>query len=208
MEIRAIIVLGVASMIPEIKGDDVIICADSRLIPAMEAGAPIHHLVGDMDSISEEVINKIDRSKTNIHRFPREKDMSDGEIAIRLAMEIGASSIIITGGKDGRSDHLLSTYYLPYLVGGDIDIEIFMGDDRSILLRAPKEIMLRTSSSVVSLVPVKGDCLVSTRGLKWELKNELLRFGSTRGIHNEAVLDVLTIICTKGDLLVILSDGP
>ena len=82
-----------------------------------------NYIVGDFDSVKKE-IGDYYRNETNvpIREFNPVKDASDTEIAIRLAMTLGASEIYILGATGGRIDHLwanVQTLTIPFKAGGD-----------------------------------------------------------------------------------------
>ena len=65
------------------------------------------YIVGDFDSVKKE-IGDYYRNETQvpIREYVPAKDASDTEIAIRLAMTLGCSELIILGATGGRIDHL------------------------------------------------------------------------------------------------------
>ncbi|MGA1820687.1 MAG: thiamine diphosphokinase [Thermoplasmatota archaeon] len=186
-------------------GADIVICADSGYVAALDSGIEVDHLVGDMDSIPPEYLLKAEELGVKVLSYPADKDLADGEIALRLALDLGCDEIRIAGGKHGRLDHIISTGLLPLLVPGNVNIEVFIGRDRLYLLRAGSE--LRTGASgIVSIIPIGDDAVVSTKGLKWPLDGETLLPGSTKGIHNEPISETFQIRCEKGRVWVILMD--
>ena len=77
-----------------------IICADGGLLIAREIGLSPDLLIGDYDSMD---IPDID----GIIKLPMEKDMTDTEAAIDLAVFYGATHVTILGGLGGRFDHTM-----------------------------------------------------------------------------------------------------
>lgn len=200
--------LGGASEFPERMEGDLVICADSGFIAAVERSLRVDHLVGDMDSLPPSYLKTAREMGVDIKVYEKDKNLSDGEIALDLALSNGCGKIIISGGKGGRCDHVLSTLFLPFISDQRVDIEIWMDEDRIHLLRAGFKKEFSGDRKIVSIVPSSGGCCVSTEGLKWPLRSERIEAGSTRGIHNEPVSDKFSIECTAGDLFVILSDQP
>ncbi|MGA1792774.1 MAG: thiamine diphosphokinase [Thermoplasmatota archaeon] len=184
---------------------DLVICADSGYAAAFEGGIDVDYIVGDMDSIPQEHLSRAEELGVKVISYPRDKDLTDGEIALRLALDLGCDAVRIAGGKHGRLDHILSTGLLPMIAPGGVDIEIFIGQDRLYLLRAGKELTM-VSSGIVSIIPLCEDSAVSTQGLKWPLKNEILIPGSTKGIHNEPATGKFSVRCEKGRVWVILTE--
>ena len=82
-----------------------------------------NYIVRDFDSVKKE-IGDYYRNETDvpIREFNPVKDASDTEIAIRLAMTLGASEIYILGATGGRIDHLwanVQTLTIPFKAGVD-----------------------------------------------------------------------------------------
>lgn len=63
------------------------------------------YIVGDFDSVDQKIGDYYrNETKVPIREFNPVKDASDTEIAIRLAMTLGASEIYILGATGGRID--------------------------------------------------------------------------------------------------------
>ena len=70
------------------------------------------HLVGDFDTISPEILkNYLDREDIEVHRFNPEKDYTDTDIALKLAIHLTKSET----GKALFLFHLIEIF-LPLLV--------------------------------------------------------------------------------------------
>jgi thiamine pyrophosphokinase len=203
---RAIILLGGAKKIPERRQNDFVICADSGFISAVDYSIKVDHLVGDMDSLPPHYLKIARQMGIDIQVYEKDKDLSDGEIALNLALSKGCRKIVISGGKRGRFDHVLSTLFLPFLSDTDVEIEILMDDDIIHLIRSGTKREFSGKWRKVSIIPITEESTISTNGLKWPLRSEMIRLGSTRGIHNEPISDTFSIECTAGCLFVVLSD--
>jgi thiamine pyrophosphokinase len=205
---RALIILGGASEIPKKRANDIVICADSGFIAAMDHTIEVDHLVGDMDSIPSSYLRTARDHGVEIHEYSTDKERSDGEIAMEMAIDKGYDEIIISGGKDGRFDHVLSTLYLPFLLKDGVDVEIWIDQDRILLLKEGRKESFSGKWKVVTILPLQEGCRVSTEGLKWALRSESIDRGSTRGLHNEPTEDSFSIHCEAGSIFVILSNRP
>ena len=84
--------------------DDIVIAADSGYETARKLKLPVNVLIGDMDSI------KVDLPKSvEVIKLPTEKDVTDTEAAVELALEKGADTLCIVGGIGTRVDHTLAS---------------------------------------------------------------------------------------------------
>ncbi|HCQ89985.1 MAG TPA: thiamine diphosphokinase, partial [Clostridium sp.] len=90
-----------------------IIAADSganclykyRIIPKI--------LLGDFDSIDKEVLNYF-KDKTEILTVPSEKDFTDTELALNMAIDLKAEDIVFLGCTGSRMDHFLGNLCVLY----------------------------------------------------------------------------------------------
>jgi thiamine pyrophosphokinase len=190
----------------KIQDDTVTICADSGILPLIEQGIFPDYLVGDMDSISGDMIELASSKGTEIRTYPMDKDLGDGEIALRLALSKEPDSIEIFGGKCGRSDHVISSIQLLSLIPPDIESSLHLDNDLILLIRGGEERDMRTDHRIISLLPVNTSCIVTIKGLKWEIDHEEISFGSTRCIHNENIDSEFVVSTDKGDIYLIMSD--
>lgn len=107
---------------------------ESHFIIAVDKGMEFlyHHdimpsyIVGDFDSVDREIADYYrDETRIPIREYNPVKDASDTEIAIRLAMTLGCSELLILGATGGRIDHLwanVQTLTVPFRAGIDAKI--------------------------------------------------------------------------------------
>ncbi len=88
----------------ELEEGDIVIAADSGYETAKKLKLPVDVLIGDMDSIKTDLPKNIETIK-----LPTEKDVTDTEAAVELALERGAESLCIIGGLGTRVDHTLAS---------------------------------------------------------------------------------------------------
>jgi thiamine pyrophosphokinase len=171
--------------LPAFDPDAVVIAADSGAVEAERLGLRTDRLVGDLDSAPADVVARLEAAGAAVDRFPADKDASDLELALEAAVDGGAERVVVLGGDGGRLDHLLGTAFLlasERWSGVEIDavlgaalVHVVRGDRR--LTGAPGEL--------ISLFAVGGPANgVTTTGLRWELSDDTLLPGSTRGLSN------------------------
>lgn len=90
----------------EPEENDLIIAADSGYKNAEALGLKVNVLVGDMDSLKHCPTGVPDME---IIRLPEEKDVTDTQAAVEIAIDRGAEGIYIIGGIGSRLDHTLSS---------------------------------------------------------------------------------------------------
>lgn len=189
-----------------LEGADIVIAVDSGAAHLESLKAVPDLLAGDFDSISQADYDSLTARGVKTLCFPVEKDMTDSELAVELAMERGCSTVVLLGALGTRLDHSLSNVYLlkKLLERGvkgiiaDEHNEVYLTDNRITIERE--------AGSKLSLLPLSG-CVkgVTTQGLYYPLKDATLEIGSSWGVSNEFVNETATITITDGLLLVIKS---
>ncbi|MEI6602541.1 MAG: thiamine diphosphokinase [Clostridia bacterium] len=166
-------------------------------------------IIGDFDSISKSTEN--DFSKVEKLVFPPEKDMTDGELALREAVKRGYTEIIFFGSMGGRIDHLLQNIFLLELadsLGAHATIEYDKGT-LELLTENNTEVVFKVAKgNTVSLIPISSIVEgVTTEGLRYSLKNAKIERGSSLGVSNVADINAVnkkvTVSLKKGKMLVI-----
>lgn len=194
--------------LPEGAGEAVVVAADSGVDRALEAGLTVHHVVGDLDSVSRDGLDRAVAGDAALHLHPVMKDATDLELALDLALTFGPARVLVLGGHGGRLDHFWANLALlasaPY---ADVAVQARMGDARVTIVRpGPARIGHLTGSpgDVVSLLPVHGAAVgVTTVDLLYPLCDEELAAGSTRGVSNRFLSSIATVGLTDGVLAAI-----
>jgi len=175
------------------KKDDLVIAADSGLLNAKKLGVTPSILLGDFDSLGE----PDPEDGVTIVRLPVEKDVTDTQAAVDLALEKGAREIVIIGGLSGRLDHTLSVLaILEKLDAMHVHALATNGQNRARFLRNNSTLIARSRFRYLSLIAadpvVKG---VTLEGCKYPLKKaRLVR------THQYAVSNELTGNCALIDV--------
>lgn len=191
-----------ARIVDEIPVADLVVAADSGYDQATRLGIPIDVLVGDLDSLQSTEIP--DHVLVELH--PAYKDATDLELAIELVVRDQPQRLIVAGGGGGRLDHELATAELlcsPRWAGIE-EIDWFSGRARAAVIRG-RRILHGDSEDLITLIPVGGDASgISTVGLRWNLQDESLPAGTTRGVSNLFAGPVADIIVGSGCLLAVM----
>lgn len=189
-----------------IADGSMVVAADSGLDRAVAAGLPVHHVVGDFDSVSPAALAAAEQAGTVIHRHPADKDATDLELAVdlvveRLAPAAGLTQLLVVGPAGGRLDHLLGDVLLltsPRL--GAMEVTARFGPATITVVHPGRERALwGTPGDQVSLLPVHGRVRgVTTRGLRWALVDAELGPGTSRGLSNELLVPVAAVTLDHG----------
>lgn len=185
-----------------------IIAADSGLAAADRLNIELDYIVGDFDSVSETVLQKYRKLSTPIKTFPKEKDKTDTQIAIELALMNHAVHLDIIGATGSRLDHVLANIHL-LLLPMQLKVRASLIDGNNRIYLKQESFTLKKQEQFgdyVSLLPftekVRG---LTLRGFKYPLNQIVLTSGNSLGISNEIVEEEASVEFTEGILLVIES---
>ncbi|QTA82332.1 thiamine pyrophosphokinase [Desulfonema limicola] len=194
-----------------VKPGDYIIAADGGAIHCIGMKIIPDVVIGDFDSLSYETLQTLKKPGTRILSFPAKKDQTDMELAMDYALSQGAEEIIILGALGARWD---MTFANVLLMAKDdysgASIRIIDQYTEIFLIKPGGETELSGSEGdMVSLIPLAGNVLgVTTKGLEYSLDNEILFFGSPRGVSNLMAQKKAVIHINHGILLCILIHKP
>lgn len=192
-------------LVDSIEGD-IIICADggARHLRALNLIPDL--LLGDFDSINKEDYNYYREKDVKILKFPEDKDYTDTELAIEEAFTYGASEITLIGATGGRLDHTLANVFLlKKILEKGIIGKIITGSDELILTKDYARINGNSSDKLTILALDKEVIGVTTVGLLYQLKDETLYCGSSRGVSNSFIANFGEVFVKKGILMIIKS---
>lgn len=191
-------------VIEDLPHDGFNVAADSGLDQALALGLEVDLIVGDMDSVSPEALSAYDGVAIELH--PADKDQTDLELALRAAIRMGVDRIIIVGGSGGRLDHFLANALLISSADfSEVDVEWLTGDARLHVVHGTARLHCAPGRQV-SLLAVHGPARgVQTDGFRWELTDEDLLPGATRGVSNIFEKPVATVSVREGTLLAIMT---
>jgi len=186
------------------SANTVTICADGGYQHAQNLGITPDYIVGDMDS----VVNLPNDSQIQIIKHPTDKAYTDGQLAIKLAAEIGCIELLIFGalnrGESPRFDHILGNISLLKLAQSlGISAKIVEPDCEIILIKNSAQIE-RKNFKYISFLPttstVKG---LTLTGVKFPLHNARITQSDFITMSNEFTAEFATVTVKRGELLAI-----
>ncbi len=193
---------------------DNIIAVDGGLMILHELGWMPTDIVGDFDTVEPELLALYeDRKEVRIRRFNPQKDDTDSEIAVNMAVEYGSRQVDILGASGSRLDHTLGNIRLLgliYQAGKDsFPREAYVYDSHNRIRLVDRECVISKGEAYgkyISLLPftqtVKG---ITLEGFQYPLKDHTMELFQTPtlGISNEIIAAEGKIFCREGVLLVI-----
>jgi thiamine pyrophosphokinase len=189
-----------------IADGDTIVCADGGSLHALALGLSPHVVVGDLDSLPEDIERKLEASGSEIIRKPRQKDQTDLECAVQLCIERGAREIVIMAAFGGRIDQMLANcLLLARPEWRSVRLRIVEDEQEAFLLRGPDRCEIGggagdTLSLLVLDASVEG---VTITGTEWKVSNGRFELGSTRPVSNVITNPPAVVSIESGTCLVV-----
>jgi thiamine pyrophosphokinase len=161
--------------------------------------------VGDFDSVSGDVLEKYKESIVPIETFPLEKDKTDTQIAVEMALSHNAAEIHLIGATGSRLDHTLANLHL-LLFPLEKQVDACLLDSSNKIYLKKESFTLQREKQhgrYVSFLPFHGDVYgLTLEGFKYPLDRIHLAAGESLCISNEIVEEEAVISFTKGILTV------
>lgn len=182
---------------------DKIICADGGSNHAYAMGVTPHTIIGDLDSIEKHVLQHF--STVEVLKYPKEKDFTDTQLAINLALKLNPREIILLGALGKRLDHTLANIFqLTAYIKSNIIFKI-IDSFQELWLMGPGTIEINGfEGEVISLIPITSEVRgITTKGLKYPLKDNNFFRTNPYGISNEMTDDKAIISQEMGIMLII-----
>lgn len=160
------------------------------------------YIVGDFDSLSEEIITYYkEETEVPIRQYNPVKDASDTEIALRLAVTLGCSEICLLGATGGRIDHLwanIQTLMIPFEAG----VEAYILDPQNKIRLIKEEMHLKKTDAYgtfFSVFPL-GETIFGfeIEGAKYPLLNHTLTPYDSLCVSNQIEGEEAVIRCVSG----------
>ena len=185
---------------------EILIGADRGILFLKEAGLKPTHIVGDFDSAAGDALEYFRNfPEIPICQFKPEKDLTDTQIALELALELLAEQIFILGCSGTRLDHVMANIKILDLARKK-GVPCFLVDahNRIRLADGPVTIKRRDQyGKYVSLFAfgetVKG---ISLKGFYYPLTNYDMISGDAIGVSNEITGENGDIQFRSGRLLI------
>lgn len=188
---------------------DLTIAADKGVENALAAGIRIDRILGDFDSIDRETLRTVREQHLPETDFPPEKDFTDTELALALAMDEAGpdGEILVLGASGSRLDHTMANIFL-LKQPTDRGLTCTMRDDhnRIRLLKGPADMTIVHDPEwpYISLLPVFGYAEgVTLEGFAYPLEKAVMEPGVSLGVSNQLRQEQGKISVEKGYVLVI-----
>ena len=184
-----------------------IIAVDKGLDTLNRAQIEPDYIIGDFDSVNNEILKQYENKNIQITYLKPEKDFTDTHMAIKLANEIGSKNITIIGAIGSRIDHSLANIHvLKEALDNNIKAKLVNGNNEIMLINKETVIKKNGDFKYVSIIPLTSKTTgVTLKGFKYSLENATLNIGESIGISNEQIEDEASIKIKEGIAILFFS---
>lgn len=211
------------------KTYDEIIAVDGGLAFCDRASLIPTHLVGDFDTIDTIILEKyIHQDAICVHQYVPEKDYTDTDIAVKLAISLICTTdmavlkdenryvaqgscdnqIHILGATGTRLDHVMANLQmLKNIMEAGIQGAIIDANNYIEMIKGQRVLEKAAAfGKYISLIPVSMDLSgITLEGFKYPLNHACTHFGESLCVSNEIVEEVGCITIEEGMAWMILS---
>jgi len=186
------------------KKNFTVIAADKGAEFALKSGFTPTVVIGDCDSISDTAKAELLRLKIPFALFPTDKDQTDSELALAYIFNHKFRHVICFGLEGDRSDHFLANMLLFSLyVKKGVTIEA-IGTHCCYYFSTQRIVIEGKVGDTLTLLSLTLQTTeINSNGLKYRLKNQILKQGTSLGVSNIFVKKNITVTFQKGVLLAI-----
>ncbi|MGN0318893.1 MAG: thiamine diphosphokinase [Lachnospira sp.] len=185
---------------------DYCIAADKGLYYAHELGIKVDYVLGDFDSLPENVLDGY-KSESVIETFPTQKDYTDTHLAIITAIKLGAEAIYIIGATGNRLDHTMTSIgnlKAAYDSGVECYIvdscnKIYMAGEDSGTITVKKD---KQYGKFISFYPFSENVVFSVTGVKYPIDEFSLSQGLSICQSNEIINEDCLINVKYGIMII------
>ena len=184
---------------------ELIIAVDGGANHLYKMGIMPNYILGDLDSIDEEIRKYYESSEVVFKKFPTKKDETDAELAVWLVEEEGLLGIDIYGALGGRIDHELANIQLLYYILERGMYPRIISEHEEIYILKNDEMNLKGNiGDIVSIIPIMGDARgITLANMEYSVEELDLKYSITRGISNVMEAEEAFINVRDGCMLVV-----
>jgi thiamine pyrophosphokinase len=184
---------------------DLVVAADGGARHALETGVVPDLIVGDLDSLGEELAREAERRGATLERHPARKDKMDGHLAVLAARRLGADAADLSCAGGGRISALFAVPHV-LLAAERVGLKatVVAGWGGTFVVENGSRALAGEPRDSVSIFPLSGPATgVTLEGFAYPLHQARLEPGDTLGFHNELAGHEARVSVGSGTLLVI-----
>ncbi len=176
-----------------------IYCADGGADHAYNLGVTPKLILGDLDSVSKEIIFYFEKLGVKIEKFPTSKDFTDGELILEKVSP-NYDNVLILGGLGGRTDHFLTNLNLLEKYQN-----IIFEDENEILFWVKNNMELKNKiGKTISFIPFTDVESLTLEGFTYNVENLDLSRANSRCMSNIINSEIAQISYKQGSIIGII----
>jgi thiamine pyrophosphokinase len=184
------------------KGFITIICADGGANSAIKLGIIPDFIIGDLDSITP-TVSKYFNGKSKFIKYKRQND-TDVEKCLKFVIKEKFDEVILLGVTGDRLDHTICN--LGIVLKFYKRIKLSLTAENSYLIPADKSLTIKSKKGeTISIYAFDKKTKITSKGLKYQLKNTALPFGVRESTSNVSTSSVVKL-SIRGGIIFIIRD--
>lgn len=182
------------------KNQSTLICADGGANAAFRLGLIPEFIIGDLDSIHKRTIKHF-QNKSKIVKLNRQND-TDVEKCLKLAVRLKFKEAFLLGVTGDRLDHSFCNLGIALKFNNKIKIKI-IAENSLLAVISDLQVLETYPGEIISIYGIDSKTKISTKGLKYPIKNSALPFGKRESTSNEALGNFIEIKVMGGAAFII-----
>jgi thiamine pyrophosphokinase len=176
-----------------------IICADGGANGLTNTKIIPNIILGDLDSLKPAARVYFLRKNVEIRRID-DQETTDFEKALLYCIDLNLNNITVFGAVSSRPDHTMNNFSVLKRFCITLDIRIIDKEFEIYYINRKTSFNYKIGHTV-SLMPMPSAGGITTKGLKYKLRNESLELGTREGTLNVSTAKNISIEFKKGSLL-------
>ncbi len=182
------------------NGLDTLLCADGGADSALRLGLTPDYIIGDLDSISKEAIKKFKKT-SKILQYKRQND-TDVEKCLKFVINNKFDEALLIGVTGNRLDHTICNLGIVLKFFSKIKLSLLA--ENSYLKPYTGDVRLKTQKGeIISLYGFDKKTKITSKGLKYTLKNISLPFGEKESTSNVSTSNSIQLKIRNGIVFII-----
>lgn len=182
------------------NGFDTLICADGGANTALKMNLTPDFIIGDLDSISDATLKKF-KNSLKIIQYKRQND-TDVEKCLKYAIKNKFDEALLIGITGDRLDHTFCNLGIVLKFFSKIKLSLLA--ENSYLKPYTGDVRLKTrKGEIISLYGFDKKTKITSKGLKYPLKNISLPFGEKESTSNVSTSNSIKLKIKNGIIFVI-----
>jgi len=182
------------------NGFDTLLSADGGADSALRLGLTPDFIIGDLDSISKEAIKKF-KNSSKILQYKRQND-TDVEKCLKFVIKNKFDEVLLIGVTGNRLDHTICNLGIVLKFFSKIKLSLLA--ENSYLKPYTGNLRLKTQKGeIISLYGFDKKTKITSKGLKYPLKNISLPFGEKESTSNVSTSNSIQLKIRNGIVFII-----